>query len=423
MLKKRDTFLSLAWRNIWRNKRRTAITVAAVAFAVILALFSFSIATGEHEQMIRDTLALHTGHIQVHAKGYWEDRTIYNHMVVPDELRLFLQEDERVSAVTERISIDSLISKDDNTSGILLIGVDPENEFSTIKRGRDWRRIDVEEENKITRGTYLSPDDYSGIIIGETLAKNLAADVGDELIVITQSLYGAIAYDRFYVRGVFKSGVQEMDRSMALINIENARYLLFMDGMATELTILLKNSRDLKKFYHDIEELLDPEHYEIMPWQELVPELVQFVEFDNAFGYIYYALILIVVIFGILNTILMAVMERYREFGVLMAIGTKPGEIRKLVLFESAFIAVIGIVIGNILGFFLCYYFTQVPMDLSGYAETFESFGIDPKIYGIIYAWMFYITNGIILASTLLASLYPAIKASRLEPVKALRYI
>jgi putative ABC transport system permease protein len=147
------------------------------------------------------------------------------------------------------------------------------------------------------------------------------------------------------------------------------------------------------------------------------------VELDNLFGYIYYFMILIVVIFGIMNTILMAVMERYREFGVMMALGTRPEKIVWLILSESAMIALVGIVIGDILGFCVSYYFTQVPMDFSAYSKSVEAFGINPLLYARIYPFVFYVTDLIILGATILSAVYPAVKASRLSPVRALRYV
>jgi len=405
-----NLFLSLAWRNIWRNKRRTIITIAAVVFSVTLAIYSLCLATGEHEQMINDTLDILTGHLQVHAKGYWDDRTIYTSFETPAELKEFLENDDRVAAVTERISVDSLISSDTDTTGVALIGINPETEFTSIK-------------NKMKEGDFIAPGDLSGIVIGETLAKNLKVGISDPIIILSQAYDGSIANAIFYVTGIFRTGSAEIDRSLVFINLEELRYLFYLEGKSTELAILLNESRDLKKINRDLVALVNPDQYEIMPWQELMPELIQFVELDNAFGYIFFFMILIVVIFGIVNTILMAVMERYREFGVMMAIGTKPREIISLVLMESALIGLFGIVIGDLIGFGIGYYSTQVPLDFSAYSESFENFGIDPLMYGKLYVWMFYVTDLIIFVSTILASIYPAIKAARLKPVKALRYI
>ncbi len=402
--------LKIAWRNIWRNTRRTVITAAAVVFAVTLAVFSWCFALGEHEQMINDALKLFTGHLQLHANGYWADKTIYNSFTPPADLVSFLQKDKNVKAFTTRLSVDALISSENNTSGALIVGIDPQREFSSVK-------------GKIRKGSFFTSADTTGVLIGETLAKNLNVTVGDRLTILTQAYDGSIGAGLFYVSGIFRTGSADFDRSMVFINLSAAQYLLSMDGLVTELTILLTDERDTDRMQREIAARVDPAQYEVMSWRKLIPDLVQFVDLDNLFGYIYYLLILIVVGFGILNTILMSVMERYREFGVMMALGTRPSRIIRLIVVESAFIALIGIVIGDVLGFAFSYYYTQVPMDFSMYSQTLENFGLNPLIYAKIYPWVFYVTDLIILGATLASSIYPAVKASRLSPVRALRYV
>jgi putative ABC transport system permease protein len=408
----KNLIVTLAWRNIWRNKRRTIITVSAVVFAVTLSVFTWCFAIGEHEMMISNTLKIHTGNLQIHDLGYWEDKTIYKSFIPPEELIGFLEKDKRIGAYVKRLNVDALISSGSDTGGVLLIGVEPEREleFSSIKK-------------KMVRGKYLKPGDPKGIVLGETLAKNLNVNVSDSIIVICQDFYGGIGAAKYILTGTFKSGSPDMDRSMAFITLDAAQYLLSMDGKVSEVAIFLSESRSLKKVTRDIKEIVDPEEFEVMTWDEMLPGLVQAIEMDNAFGVIFFGMIILVVIFGILNTILMAVMERYREFGVMMALGTKPRDIVKLVLIESAFIAILGIIIGNFLGFGITYYFTIVPIDLAKYAETLATFGMDTEVYTKIYVWVFVITDIVILFSTLLSALYPAIKASRLKPVRALRYV
>jgi putative ABC transport system permease protein len=401
--------LTVAWRNIWRNKRRTAITIVAVVFAVTLAIFSWCFKLGEYEQMINDALKLYPGHIQVHARGYWDDKTIYNSFIPPQPLLGFLETDTRIKAYTTRLSVDALISSDANTSGVLLVGIVPDTEFSTVR-------------DRITEGSFLSPGAKGGILIGDVLARNLKVSPGSELSVLTQAYDGSIGAQLYTVSGIFKTG-GDVDRSMVFVNLPDAQYLLSMDGLVTELAVLLKDSSDTDSQQQKIEALLGPGKYEVMPWQKLIPDLVQLVEMSKIFGSVYYLLILIVVGFGILNTILMAVMERYREFGVMMSLGTRPSRIVRLIMVESALIALIGIVIGDALGFAFSYYYTQVPMSFAGHAEVFESFGLNPMIYAKMYPRIFYITDLVVLGATLLSAIYPAVKASRLSPVRALRYV
>ncbi len=410
MVKQIVSVISLALRNIWRNKRRTVITIAAVVFAVTLAVFSWSVKLGEYEQMTNDALELYPGHLQVHAKGYWDDKTIYNSFSPPAKLLDFLSKDDRIKAYTERLSVDALISSGANTSGVLVVGVVPGREFSSVRE-------------KIREGSYLSSGDKNGILIGDSLAKNLGASVGSDLTILTQAYDGSIGAGIFRVSGIFRSGSADFDRSMAFVNLSAAQYLLSMDGLVTEEAILLVDSRDTDEQMREIGALVDPAQYEVIPWRKLIPNLVQLVDLSKTFGSVYYLLILIVVGFGILNTILMAVMERYREFGVMMALGTRPSQIVRLIMVESALIGLIGIVIGDTLGFAVSYYFTQVPMNFSAESGLLENFGLNPFIYAKLYPWIFYVTDLVVLGATILSAIYPAVRASRLSPVRALRHV
>jgi putative ABC transport system permease protein len=410
MIKEIGSVVSLASRNIRRNTRRTVITVAAVVFAVTLAVFSWSVKLGEYEQMINDALKLYPGHLQVHAAGYWDDKTIYNSFFPPAKLLDLLKKDDRVEAYTERLSVDALISSGTNTSGVLVVGVEPEHEFSSVRE-------------KIREGSYLSAGNESGILIGDSLANNLSVSVGGELTILTQAYDGSIGAGIFRVSGIFRSGSADFDRSMAFVDLPAVQNLLSMNGPITELTILLKDSRDTDKLQSAITALLDRSQYEAIPWRKLIPDLVQFVDLSKTFGSVYYLLILIVVGFGILNTILMAVMERYREFGVMMALGTRPSRIVGIIMAESALIALVGIVIGDALGFAVSYYFTQVPINFSAHSEVLENFGLNPLIYARMYPQIFYVTDLAVLGVTLASAVYPAVKASRLAPVRALRHV
>jgi ABC-type lipoprotein release transport system permease subunit len=404
----------MAWRNIWRNPRRSILTICAIAFASLLLVFMLSWQFGSYDTMINASVKISTGHLQVQTKDYQEKKDM--RLVVRDPAGLYrlLENTPEVASHTSRANAFSLVSSENRTFGVLVVGIDPlrEASVSTLKK-------------LIRQGSYLSPDDWDQALVGTLLAKNLRVGLGDELVVLGQGLDGSVAATMVKVKGIFSSGQDEFDRSTIRIPLKFFQDVYGMDSAVHEVVALgnsLKQVQEIKsKLTAGIKNNTKDESLVVLDWMELIPGLIQAIQMDLISGFIFYIILIVVVAFSILNTFLMAVFERTREFGVLLAVGTTPGRLAKLLLFESFTITIIGIVLGIILGSLITWYFQVHGILISGASELMRHYGLPERMYPQLTPLSISVGAGIVLIITILTALYPAFKARRLRPVEAMR--
>jgi len=405
--------VKMAWRNIWRNPRRSILTISAIAFASLLLVFMLSWQFGSYDTMINSAVMIHTGHLQVQAKEYEEKRNI--RLVVPDPAAIggILEQTSELAAYTFRANAFSLISSNERTYGTIVIGIDPlrEARVSTLKK-------------LIRQGNYLSADDSNQALVGKLLAKNLNVVLGDELVVLGQGRDGSIAATVVKVKGIFSSGQDEFDRSSIHIPLKYFQDVYAMNGAVHEVVALGKSLEYIPEIKSrvtaGIENMNQKDHLVVLDWMELMPGLIQAIQMDLVSGFIFYIILIVVVAFSILNTFLMAVFERTREFGVLLAIGTTPGRLTKLLLTESVSMTMVGIVIGIIAGSLITWYFQVHGIVISGAAEVMRQFGLPERMFPRLSVLSISIGAGIVWVITLLTALYPALKVRRLRPVEAM---
>lgn len=404
----------VGWRNVWRNPRRTLLTVAATVFAVVLVVFFVALAAGLHEKMIEDSVRVHAGHVSISGKGYLESRTLEQFVHFDPALRAVLESTPGVQGFAPRLVGFGLLSRETATQGVAVLGIDPELE----------PRVTTLDE-RVRRGHFLRPGAKREILLGERLARSLGADLGDELLLYSQAYTLESAYELFRVAGIFKFPEPALDRSLALISLSDAQAFFVYGDRVSEVAVLAKDadaSRAVAASLAGRVPAAAREPVEVHTWRETMPELVQFILLDDAGMYILLVILVVVVGFGILNTILMAVLERRREFGVLLALGMRPTAIFRLVYLESMLLAGIGLALGLAIGIPLVLWFAAHPVPLSGAAVgAMELWGIEP-----LMTWKLKPLNPIgsavtILGVAALAALYPALKASRARPVDALR--
>jgi len=397
--------VKMAWRNIWRNPRRTLLTICAIAFASAILVFMLSFQFGSYETMINSSVKIHTGHLQIQAQDYNDKGDIRLVVSDPAAIGRILDGTPGVEAYTYRANAFSMVSSSERTYGVMVV--------ATIK-------------NVVRQGSYLSEGDADGVLVGEFLAKNLQVGPGDELIMLGQGRDGSVAATLLTVKGVYKSGLPDIDRSSIQITLKNFQDVFSMRGAVHEVVVIGDSLRDIPAIKATVvaamENIRSKRPMVALDWMELVPGLLQSIQMDLVSGMIFYLILIMVVAFSIMNTFLMAVFERTKEFGVLMAIGTTPRRLTKILLIESISLTMVGIVAGIILGCIITLYFQAHGIDFSGSSELLSQFGISGKMYPRLSVLSAAIGPALVLMITSLAALYPALKIRRLRPVEALSH-
>jgi len=405
--------VKMAWRNIWRNPRRSILTMSAIAFAGLLLVFMLSWQFGSYDTMINSAVKIHAGHLQVQAKAYRDKRDMRLVVPVPADVSDILDKTPGVIAYTFRTNAFSLVSSKERTCGAIVIGIDPirETRVSTLKK-------------LIRQGSYLSESDTDQALVGMLLAKNLRVGLGDELVMLGQGRDGSIAATVIKVKGIFSSGQDEFDRSFINIPLKYFQDVYSMRGAVHEVVAVgesLEYVPEIKRTVTaGIENMGTKDPLVVLDWKELMPGLIQSIQMDLVSGFIFYIILIVVVAFSILNTFLMAVFERTKEFGVLMAIGTTPGRLTRLLLIESVTMTTMGIIIGVIAGSLITWYFQVHGIVISGASELLREYGLPERMFPRLSVLSVSIGAGAVLVITLLTALYPAIKVRRLHPVEAM---
>jgi len=405
--------LKMAWRNIWRNPRRTLLTIAAIAFASMILVFMLSFQLGCYETMINTSVKISTGHLQVQAKGYLKDKKIRLVIKDPDQVAKVLDTVKGIDAYTFRASGFSLVSSDKRTYGVVVIGIDPikEARVSTIK-------------SLVRKGSYLKKDDDYTALIGEHLSNNLKVDINDELIILGQGHDGSIAAAVLTIKGIFDSGIDEFDRNVIMMGLKGFQETFSMGKSVHEAIITADSLSSVARVKQEIKACFSnarEDGYLAVPdWMEIMPGLLQGIQMDLVSGIIMYIILIIVVAFSIFNTFLMAIFERTREFGVMMAIGTSPLRMTKLVMFESICMTIVGIVLGIIVGSLVTLYFQNKGIYIAGTEDILKQYGIPDRLYPRLSLISASAGPLIVFMITVVSSVFPTLKLRKLKPVEAM---
>jgi len=401
----------LAWRNLWRRKRRTWLTVGAMVFSNILLVFMISLQLGMYGMMIDNTLSAQTGHLQVQAPGYKDDHKI--RQVVPGVQRLAedLRRDLSTDRVAARASAFALVSSADRSYGLQITGVETgfEAQVSSLP-------------GLIVKGAFLGEPNAEEIVVGSLLARNLRVGVGDELTFIGSGRDGSFAAAVVTVVGVFESGMPEVDRSFAEVPLRFFQDVFAMDDAGHAVVIMAPSLIQVGATRSRVAALLPGgEDLEIHDWDALLPGLKQAIQADFASAWFMYGILIVLVAFSVLNTQLMSVLERTKEFGIVMALGVTPGRLGRLVLLETTLMGAVGMGLGMILGGALVLWLSHHGFTYPGLEEMAGKFNLPGRIYPQMSAVGLLLGPMIVLVSSIAASFYPALRLRWMEPVAAMR--
>ncbi|WP_222705786.1 ABC transporter permease [Salidesulfovibrio onnuriiensis] len=406
----------MAWRNVWRNPRRSILTILAIAFACLLLVFMLSFQFGMYEVMINAAVKMQTGHLQVVAEGYDKDMKMRWVVQDPQAVAEVLQDAPHVTGHTFRANGFALLSSEDRTYGGMVTGVDPARETA----------ISTTHET-IREGSYLAPGDTNQAIVGSLLAKNLHVAVGDELVLLGNARDGSIAATVLTVKGIFSSGMDEYDRSAIQIPLGYFQEVFAMRGAVHQVVAACDSLPGVyaaqKTIIGKLSNMQNSRKLECKRWDQLMPGLIQSIQMDLGGGVIFYLILIVVVAFSIMNTFLMAVFERTHEFGTLMAIGAQPGRLTRMLLYESAFLTFCGIALGIAAGCALTLYLEHTGMTMGQAEGMLRQYGI-PNVLRPKLSWITAVAGPfVVFCITMLTALYPAFKVRRLKPVEAMHAV
>jgi ABC-type lipoprotein release transport system permease subunit len=405
-----NTSLTLAWRNIWRHPRRSLLTIAAMVFANVLLVFMLGLQLGQYKMMIDNTLSVFTGQMQVQNVDYLDEPQMYRTIPAADQLAEKIRKDIALEDVSARAYGFALVSSDRRTIGVQVTGVDPDHEplVSTIP-------------GLVSKGRFLSSASANEAVVGSTLARNLKVEIGDELTLLGSGRDGSIAATIVPIVGIFSSGSRDLDRQMMEMPIDNFRDVFAMGDQAH--SIIIAGKREMADSYrHTIENIIsDSNKLVLHDWEALVPGLRQAIEADFFSAWIMYALLIVLVAFSMMNTMLMSVLERTHEFGILLALGVRHGKLGRIIFAESVVLAFTGMVVGIIAGSLLTLYFHQNGFTYPGMEEMGERFNIPSVLIPEVSLRTILPGPLVVMIASIIASIYPIWHMRKLRPIQALQ--
>ena len=403
------TNFKLAWRNLWRNRRRTFIAISSIIFSVLLSSWMRSMQEGSYDSMIDNVVKFYSGYLQVQDTAYWNERTLENSFEVTPELKNQIKNIKNVSLVSSRIESFALAANHLKSKPAMVIGIEPEAEDQITNISK-----------KIKKGNFLKNGD-KGVVLGEGLSEYLQLGVGDTLVMISQGYRGISASGLFLIKGIMSHPNPEFDKRLVYLDIESARDFYSAIGLSTSLVIMSDDHQHINRMKREIEQFL-PEKNTVMTWTEMQPEIVQLIQSDRGGGMIMLGILYLVIAFGMFSVVMMMVKERKREFGIVHAIGMQKYKLSVIVFFETIFIGIIGCAIGLLISYVFCLYFYYNPIPLTGeMASATIQYGMEPYMFFSIKPSLFYSQMIIVFIISVFISIFPVYNISRLKITKAIR--
>ena len=402
----------IAWRNIYRNKKRSLITITSIFAALFLIIFMRALQFGFYDNLIKTVVESYAGYVEVHAKGFWDNQNLENSMVVDNELIKNIESVNGVENTVERLQSFSLISTGEKTRGGVINGVVIEDE----QKITDWNKNIIDGSFQLERNE---------IIIAKGIAEYFDLQIGDSLILYGQGYRGMMAAGKYPVKGIIDLKNPNLNKLGIFMTLESARDYVSSDNISTHIIIDKRQYYSEDKILNDLENILSSD-YEVMTWKETLPEIEQTITADSAGGLIMAFILYIIVVFGMFGTVLMMTEERKYEFGVLISIGMSRIRLFSIILVETVILSMIGVVLAILITYPISYYFYLNPINIvtlmgEGADVMIEEFGFDPVVPFSISLDIPFSHALIIFTFSLLISVYPAIRIFRLNPVKSMK--
>ncbi len=405
--------VTVAWRNLWRHRRRSLITATAMAVGVALCMASIAFQDGMFDLMFQVMVEQQLGHAQVHHPDYPGKRVLQDTLPDADALVARVEATPGTVVAAPHVQGFALLGTETRSTGALLVGLDPARELKVFPAAE---RVKV--------GRFLGPDAAGELVLGFKLAEELHVGEGDQLVAVTQASDGSLGNALYTVVGLAKTGSAQLDRSGAWMHLDDLQALLVLDDQVHSLTVISEDVSTIDTYVAGLRATLGSDTVEVLPWSEASPQAAQLIGMRNFSAGIVLGIVFGAAGFGILNTMMMSVFERTRELGVLKALGMRPLQLVGLVLVESVFLAGLSATIGLALGGLLDTYLVTYGLDFSASLKDGFSFAgivMEPVVKGSFRLGSVVAIVAALFVVSVLASLYPALRAARLEPVASIR--
>jgi ABC-type lipoprotein release transport system permease subunit len=401
--------ISMAWKNLWRNKRRTLITVASIFFGVLLSTIMSSMQDGTYGNMIDMSVKLSSGYLQIQHPEYQNNKSINNVFTPSDKFLNSFDDIKEITSTSKRLESFALLSSGPNTRGGAVVGFEPAKDKETSNL-----------QNWITEGEFLESGDR-GVLVTYNISKHLNIGINDTIILISQGYHGVTAAGLYPVKGILEFSTPQMNSIGVFMDIKLAQEYYSAPDMITSLMIMVNDYTDVAQVERKLKHLANG-NYNVLNWQELNPEVVQFIDSDKAGGIIMKAILYIVIGFGIFGTIIMMVAERRRELGVMIAVGMQRFKLSMVLLYETIFIGIVGVLAGFVVSIPAILMLVNNPIRLPDeLAEAYVQYGFEPYMFFGTAPSVFINQVITIFIITLIIALYPVFKIKNLKLTKSLR--
>lgn len=404
--------IRISWRNLWRNPRRSSILISAVVVCVFALLITLSYINGILRQMVRNSVDFHIGEMEIYRKGFIDDKEPKKNIPYFEDILDFLGKSEKARSYAPRIEGRGLISSGYSSSGVRIIGIDPEREgeVTLVKRS-------------VISGRYPGPSGNHEILIGQKMADKLKVEPGSKVVLTVQTVKNELASDAYRVVGIYKTISSDFDKYMVYLPIDKARKLLEMERGITGIVVRTEIGEGMAVLKKEIEKKFADRNLDVLTWAELEPLIAEMVRISKRWNMIFFAAIFIILSIGIINTQNIAVYERMHELGIVKAMGTRPFFIFSMIIMETFFLGFVGLAVGFLVSYPIIFYFSTTGLSLAMFSEGLEMFGIGATIYfDIEFIDILYSALSIMITA-FFGAFIPAVRASRLEPVTAIRYV
>lgn len=405
-----NIFIMISWRNLWRNKRRSLVVISSIAIGIFAMLFSMGIMNGMNNQMVENTISTSLGHIAIHRKGFQDDMSLQKSFLPSKSLMDGLEE---FSAYAPRVKTEGMIRSSEASRGVLITGIAPEQEKS----------VTGIFDYTLDKDGYLSDPEAHEVLISKTLSEKLELLVGDKVVIMFQDIHKELTGVAFKVKGLYQSPIDSFDKYVIFTGIGTLQKLTGLGQGISEIVIRAEHRNKVDRVADHIRSFLTDPEIEVLTWKEMAPNLLKAVKLFDQMMYIFFSIIFITVVFSIANTLIMSIMERFHEIGVMKSVGTRPAWISAMVMFEAVNLGLVGLCVGAVAGVGVTLLFSLTGLNFSLYMESVRMWGTGHIIYPTLRLGDILMCAVIVLFTTIIAALWPAIKAARIKPLEALHYI